>query len=116
MIVVNKPSNFYWEYVCYFTQSNTGITIDYFNNTTLASVSINSEATGTATFEFSSSILTSNKTFVFCTLNELSTVVYTPRFYKTRLISSTTLRIYQYDSAGTLIDRFNGWVSVKIYP
>ena len=62
MIVVNKPNNFYWEYICYFEQGATSVNITYSNNSTLGTVTASRTSLGKANFTITPALFTNNKT------------------------------------------------------
>lgn len=116
MITVNKPANFYWEYTCFYNQTASGVNIISFNNNTLATVTASRTNPGYAVFTFSSPILTYKK--VYLSGNSLEGLVTPPlpTFFQYMNLTEDTVTIRQFNSAGSFIDRFTGYLTVRIYP
>lgn len=112
MIVINKPSNFYWEYICYFTQQNTGVTIHYFQNNTLGTITASRNSIGNATFSITGFSFTNNKTFVLLSPMQHGGGVSCNYGWD---IDPNQINIFQ--NNGTIDkDGYNATLCIKIYP
>lgn len=116
MININKPANFYWEYTCWFTQSAGGVTINQFNNNTLATVTASKTNTGYAVFTFSSPILILGKVYLYGSSFQSNITPAVPSFFQYLNLTADTVTIRQFDSTGAFFNGFSGYLIIRIYP
>jgi hypothetical protein len=111
MIVVNKPNNFYWEYVCYFEQKLAGVSIISSVNNTLGTITASRNSLGEARFTISPSLFATNKTYVQFTCTNSNHILVTFDIS----VGTSSISIIQNDGTSNK-DGFDGYLSIKIYP
>jgi hypothetical protein len=64
----------------------------------------------------SNDILIYGKTYLYGNCQESTITPAYPRFYQFLNLTANTVTIRQFDSTGTFINGFNGYLIVRIYP
>jgi hypothetical protein len=115
MIIVNKPSNFYWEYIAYIQVDTSGvITINYYKNNTLGNITITRNGVGDYNVNASPSIFFQFKTFVFISPDKPMDNVSTNFIFSND--NQSTCNILAYKNGTIATDGFGCQISIRIYP